>query len=156
MIWPVMQDARGLPVRVGKVTEPDTTTPNGRKATWEAFMGRNATAAYRKCRDCEAAGHTHELTHVTEDGDERTLHAVCARCGGTDLFTVELPPPPYPEEVFTEEASIDPDRHTPLQGALTWSQFMRLRHRMTAGKSPGVDGFTVEMLRSARRDYLTA
>eukprot|EP00961_Rhodomonas_salina_P143948 1937580-Rhodomonas_salina.1 len=61
-------------------------------------MGRNATAAYRKCRDCEAAGHKHELTHVTEDGDERMQHAVCARCGGTDLFTAELPPPPYLEE----------------------------------------------------------
>eukprot|EP00961_Rhodomonas_salina_P015468 207673-Rhodomonas_salina.2 len=156
MIWPVMQDALGLPIRVKKVMDADTTTPNERKASWEAFMGRNATAAYKKCRACKEAGLDHELTHVTEDGEERTLHAVCARCCSTDLFTAELPAPPYPEEVFTEEVSIDPDRHTPLQGTLTWSQFMRLQHRMTAGKSPGVDGFTVEMLRSARRDYLNA
>eukprot|EP00961_Rhodomonas_salina_P183424 2475604-Rhodomonas_salina.1 len=89
-------------------------------------MGRNATAAYKRCRACEDAGRVHELTHVTEDGEDLTLHAVCARCGGTKLFTAGLPAPPYPEEVFTEEASINPDRHTPLQGALTWSQFMRL------------------------------
>eukprot|EP00961_Rhodomonas_salina_P133642 1798144-Rhodomonas_salina.1 len=69
-----------MAMQLRRVEDGWATTPTERLALVESFMGRNATAAYRKCRTCQEQGLDHQLAYVTEAGEGRVQHILCARC----------------------------------------------------------------------------
>lgn len=147
-----------------KVHDGCVTSRQERLASIKALKGGNAIAAYLRCKHCTEANPQREhqlvgITEVTENdesSDTRTQHMVCTACAKVEHVLPPLPACPFREGVFEDEAKIQEQSHTALQGELSWGQFMRLRSRAKSGKSPGTDGFTAELLKLAPLDHLRA